>query len=78
MAETVWVAGGCKSWYVDANGRNTTLWPDYTFRFRQRLRRFDPENYHVRTRTEVEHQRTEPQEPPVVTSGTSAASETTG
>jgi cation diffusion facilitator CzcD-associated flavoprotein CzcO len=69
MRETVWVNGGCKSWYVDANGRNTTLWPDFTFQFRRRLRNFDPENYHLRTRQEVSAGRAEPQEPPAVTSG---------
>ena len=34
--------GGCASWYLDATGRNATLWPDWTWRFRQRTRRFDP------------------------------------
>ena len=33
--------GGCKSWYLDANGRNTTLWPTFTWPFREKLRRFD-------------------------------------
>lgn len=33
---TVWLDGGCKSWYVDArNGRLTTLWPDPAYTFRQ-------------------------------------------
>lgn len=73
MAGTVWVAGGCKSWYVDAHGRNTTLWPDFTFQFRRRLRAFDPENYHLRTRREVAHGSAAPQERTAVTSGTSAA-----
>ena len=36
MGGTVWNTGGCASWYLDANGRNTTLWPDFTWRFRQR------------------------------------------
>jgi hypothetical protein len=31
MAKTVWVKGGCSSWYVDRSGRNSTLWPDWTF-----------------------------------------------
>src|SRR5205807_1455038 len=39
---TVWNSGGCQSWYLDANGRNTTLWPSFTFRFRQQTRSFDP------------------------------------
>jgi cation diffusion facilitator CzcD-associated flavoprotein CzcO len=47
MQGTVWTSG-CQSWYLDAEGRNTTLWPDFTFRFRERTRRFDPENYELR------------------------------
>jgi cation diffusion facilitator CzcD-associated flavoprotein CzcO len=50
MRGTVWTSGGCASWYLDANGRNTTLWPGFTWRFRQRTRRFDPADYIVRTR----------------------------
>lgn len=28
MRRTVWLSG-CRSWYLDRNGRNTTLWPGY-------------------------------------------------
>jgi hypothetical protein len=42
---TVWLTGGCKSWYIDRNGRNSTLWPDHTFRFFSALRKFDPTEY---------------------------------
>src|SRR5688500_16204137 len=42
---TVWLAGGCASWYLDQHGHNTTLWPDFTFRFRRLTRTFDRENY---------------------------------
>jgi cation diffusion facilitator CzcD-associated flavoprotein CzcO len=42
---TVWLAGGCASWYLDPHGHNTTLWPDFTFRFRRMLARLDRENY---------------------------------
>jgi len=45
MKGTVWTAGHCKSWYLDATGRNTTLWPSYSWSFRRRTRRFDPESY---------------------------------
>jgi cation diffusion facilitator CzcD-associated flavoprotein CzcO len=48
MRRTVWMTGGCASWYIAANGRNTTLWPDFTFRFRRRTRRFDPASYLAR------------------------------
>jgi cation diffusion facilitator CzcD-associated flavoprotein CzcO len=44
---TVW-SSGCASWYLDASGRNTTLWPDFTFRFRERTRRFDADAYELR------------------------------
>lgn len=47
LARTVWNRGGCSSWYLDEQGRNTTLWPDFTWRFRQRTRRFDPQNYAI-------------------------------
>ena len=35
LPPTVWNSGGCSSWYIDANGLNTTIWPDFTWRFRQ-------------------------------------------
>jgi cation diffusion facilitator CzcD-associated flavoprotein CzcO len=44
-APTVWNSGGCSSWYLDDAGRNTTLWPDYSFRFTRRTRAFDPDDY---------------------------------
>ena len=43
--DTVWLAGGCASWYLDKHGHNTTLWPDFTFRFRRLTRTLDRENY---------------------------------
>jgi hypothetical protein len=49
MKRTVWTTGGCVSWYLDSQGRNTTLWPSYTFRFRRLTRRFDPSDYHLGT-----------------------------
>lgn len=44
---TVWQQGGCKSWYQNEAGRNTALWPDYTFRFRQETAHFDSANYAI-------------------------------
>jgi cation diffusion facilitator CzcD-associated flavoprotein CzcO len=41
MAKTVWLRGGCTSWYLDANGRNTTLWPYSSLRFRRDLGTID-------------------------------------
>ncbi|HWH33192.1 MAG TPA: NAD(P)/FAD-dependent oxidoreductase [Egibacteraceae bacterium] len=45
MPQTVWSSGGCASWYLDEHGRNTTLWPDFTWKFRLRTRRFSPADY---------------------------------
>ncbi len=47
MRRTVWMSG-CASWYLDANGDNVTLWPDFTFRFRHHTRRFDTGAYVLR------------------------------
>ena len=44
---TVWNTGGCASWYLDREGRNTALWPDHTFRFVRRTRRFDAADYEL-------------------------------
>jgi cation diffusion facilitator CzcD-associated flavoprotein CzcO len=45
MAGTVWVTGGCHSWFLDDAGRNTTVWPWFTSRLRRLTGRFDVENY---------------------------------
>ena len=42
---TVWVSGGCSSYYIDRNGRNSTIWPTFTMPFRQRTREFDEAAY---------------------------------
>jgi cation diffusion facilitator CzcD-associated flavoprotein CzcO len=47
LADSVWNTGGCSSWYLDRNGRNATIWPDFTFRFWGRMRRFDPQAYEL-------------------------------
>jgi cation diffusion facilitator CzcD-associated flavoprotein CzcO len=47
MGRTVWNSGGCSSWYLDANGHNTTIWPDFTWRYRQQTRRFDAGAYEL-------------------------------
>ncbi|OYD67745.1 flavin-containing monooxygenase [Rhodococcus sp. OK302] len=49
LQRTVWNKGGCSSWYIDSEGRNSVQWPTFTFTFRSRLSRFDRENYAVRT-----------------------------
>jgi hypothetical protein len=52
LAGTVWQTGGCASWYLDQHGNNTTLWPSFTFVFRQLTRRFDLAAYRTTARTD--------------------------
>lgn len=47
MLRTVWNTGGCSSWYLDADGRNTTIWPGTTSEFRRATRRVDLAEYEV-------------------------------
>lgn len=43
---TVWLAGGCKSWYVDPrSGRLTLVWPDFAYAFREANASFHPAGY---------------------------------
>jgi cation diffusion facilitator CzcD-associated flavoprotein CzcO len=44
MQGTVWTSGGCNSWYLDKTGRNSTLWPSFTFSF-MREAHFRPSEY---------------------------------
>lgn len=45
MRGTVWVAGGCSSWYLDRTGRNSAIWPDSSWSYYRRVARFRPEHY---------------------------------
>jgi cation diffusion facilitator CzcD-associated flavoprotein CzcO len=45
--DTVWVTGGCNSWYLDKSGEPSVNWPSTARRYRNWTRRFDVENYHV-------------------------------
>jgi cation diffusion facilitator CzcD-associated flavoprotein CzcO len=44
FAGTVW-ASGCHSWYLNSQGKNTTLYPRLTREFRKRMARLDAESY---------------------------------
>jgi cyclohexanone monooxygenase len=41
LKSSVWETGGCASWYKDAFGNITTLWPGFTFNYRRITRKFD-------------------------------------
>jgi cation diffusion facilitator CzcD-associated flavoprotein CzcO len=47
MEGTVWTAGHCASWYLDDTGRNTTLWPSFSYKFRRETTAFDEAAYEV-------------------------------
>jgi hypothetical protein len=43
LADTVWMSG-CRSWYLDSNGRNVAIWPYFAWAYwvaTRRLRRRD-------------------------------------
>jgi cation diffusion facilitator CzcD-associated flavoprotein CzcO len=47
MADAVWMTGGCTSYYVDAAGRNTVIWPHSAMAFRSAVRKLDRREYEV-------------------------------
>lgn len=52
LKTTIWSTGGCASWYLDAHGNNTTLWPSFTFAFRRLTRSFDLAAYRTTARAD--------------------------
>lgn len=44
LARTVWQSG-CRSWYLNENGSNSTIWPGYTFSYRWQTRQPDPHDF---------------------------------
>jgi cation diffusion facilitator CzcD-associated flavoprotein CzcO len=50
---TVWDTG-CSSWYLNDAGVNTTIWPDFTFKFRSATRHFDPRDHKISATTTSE------------------------
>jgi cation diffusion facilitator CzcD-associated flavoprotein CzcO len=63
---SVWTSGGCASWYLDASGRNTTIWPGFTWRYRRQLHSFTPADYRLRARTAAPPIETSAAEPVLV------------
>ncbi len=50
---TVWAVGGCSSWYLDAGGEPSAVWPSSAWHYRKWTRRFDVEAYRVTQRAAV-------------------------
>lgn len=53
LKDAVWATGGCGSYYLDATGRTSTIWPWSLPRMQHMLRRFDAEHYRVERRVPV-------------------------
>ena len=49
LDRSVWGSGGCRSWYTTATGKNTTLWPGFTFTYRKLCKEFKAEHYRFAT-----------------------------
>ncbi len=49
LADTVWDSG-CRSWYFDERGKNTTLWPTFATTFRIRTARPRERDYRLQAR----------------------------
>ncbi|WP_246868847.1 hypothetical protein [Saccharopolyspora sp. ASAGF58] len=45
LADAVWSAGGCRSWYLDENGVNRTIRPGFTWKYWLRTRKADLGDY---------------------------------
>jgi cation diffusion facilitator CzcD-associated flavoprotein CzcO len=48
LRRAVWSTGGCKSYYLDAEGVNRALWPGFSFEYWARTRRARRADYVIR------------------------------
>ncbi len=48
LSTSVWNTGGCASYYLDRNGKNSSIYPWTTIHLRRSLARFDPAPYILR------------------------------
>ena len=54
LERSVWGSGGCVSWYTTKTGKNTTLWPGFTFVYRRLCKQFNAAHYRFATPLERE------------------------
>jgi len=45
LQTTVWNKGGCQSYFIDRNGRNSTVWPWSTYKLRVKMKHFNLAEY---------------------------------
>ena len=67
MAKSVWLTGGCQSWYLDETGHSPVLYPNFSTQFWRSLRRFREDEYELEPvrRPATEPQRDEPATAPI-------------
>jgi len=51
LKDSVWNRGGCSSYFIDRNGRNSTVWPWSTLEMRRQLSRFPLNEYRINQHT---------------------------
>ena len=49
VSKGIWTQGGCTSWYLDAQGKNRTIWPKFTFQYWWETRKVVAEHFTWRT-----------------------------
>ncbi|MGH7293766.1 MAG: flavin-containing monooxygenase, partial [Polyangiaceae bacterium] len=76
LKDTVW-SSGCMSWYLTRTGKNTTIWPGFTFEFRRLTRRFDEGAYAITPRARATGATASRREPPQMASVAQAPESTT-
>jgi cation diffusion facilitator CzcD-associated flavoprotein CzcO len=47
LQSTIWVKGGCKSWYQDKDGKNRIIFPDFNFVFNRMAKRPNFSDYNI-------------------------------
>lgn len=58
---TVWSREHCRSWYQTPSGKNTTIWPGFSFTFRLRTHFFDAMAYETQEAATTELETSQPQ-----------------
>ncbi|MEP4484267.1 MAG: NAD(P)/FAD-dependent oxidoreductase [Halioglobus sp.] len=53
LEKTVWNRGGCSSYFIDKNGRNSTNWPWTNLKLARTLRHFDLRDYSIQYKKPV-------------------------
>jgi len=51
LQDSVWNRGGCSSYFIDRNGRNSTAWPWSTLEMRRQLSQFNLDEYLTKKQT---------------------------